>query len=314
MTEFNTRTIMQSPTKQLSNIIFYSKPLGEVSMATAGKRARGGELLRTLVLKHAVRTRKITQHQANWVEEVWGNTIGQRTGQWSVSAARTMSAHTANQRKPIFAEARSNGKGHTGRIYFDCDSEDDIETLAQVVFESTSIFQSFGKGKKKVAPLVFEKDKQIIKAIVYGLFMRPRMAGYIKTDIEDGLTIEPAPRCISENALRTIRLLQVRKQEEAGKRRDDARKRQRTQARFMRWASAFVQHANKQREFDAQLANMAEVDDWETLCDDDDDETPAVAVLPEVTVETPKAEYDADESDNDSGDDDDDDEFSEVDE
>ena len=90
--------------------------------------------------------------------------------------------------KPIVAEVRSNNV-LSGRIYYDCNTEQDIHYLAKVVFESTSLFQNTTHGKKtnkKLKPLDIEKDIDIIKAIVYGLFTRPRMTCTVKVDITEG--------------------------------------------------------------------------------------------------------------------------------
>lgn len=245
-------------TKTLSNNIYYNRNHGEISMATANKRIRGGELIRSIILKQAVRMRQITSHQALWVEVVWGNTIAQRNGQWSISAARNIQKHTAALAKPIFAETR--GRRLSGRIYYDCADEGAIEYLAHAAFQATSLFQSFGTTSH-LKPLQFEKDKQIIKAIVYGLFTRPRMAGYIKTSVEEGLTIEPAPRCASEDLLRDIQLRQHNAQRVIH---EEAIAHQRAVSLFKRILPAFIAYSNTQK----QITQMATVDDWESLCEE----------------------------------------------
>lgn len=240
---FFSNTMNQTVT--LCNALFGTRHTKwEINASNAHQKVRDG-YMRDFTLKQAVRTRKITQHQANWVTQVWLQTICYTHSNWSTSVATAIHKHSATLRKHIVAELRTQGskqysrKVVSGCVYYDCSSESALEYLAKIVYDSTCLFKTQIKNKN-LKPLSFEEtnDRAVIKALVYGLFTRPRMCAWIKTDIQDGAIVDASPRCISESTWHEIQ----RRQELYSIQQNAEMVRKQNRAKFMTWAHGFIAH------------------------------------------------------------------------
>lgn len=241
----------------------------EVNAGNFRSKVRGG-FRHELILQQAIKNRKISSHQASWVSTVWQKTLSNQNANWSDHVARSIETYTKKTDKPIVAEVRSNNV-LSGRIYYDCDTEQDIHYLAKVVFEATSLFQNTTHGKKtnkKLKPLDIEKDIDIIKAIVYGLFTRPRMSCSVKVDITEGAVTENSPRCVSEDSLRKIQMEQIQKNKQQAEiiqaRAEHAKAKAVQRQKFVLWAHSFIEHVAEEKRISNSLAEMEGADDWET--------------------------------------------------
>ena len=244
----------------------------EVNAGNFRSKVRGG-FRHELILQQAIKNRKISSYHASWVSIVWQKTLSKQNANWSDHVARSIETYTKKTNKPIVAEVRSNNV-LSGRIYYDCNTEQDIHYLAKVVFESTSLFQNTSHGKKtnkKLKPLDIEKDIDIIKAIVYGLFTRPRMTCTVKVDITEGAITENSPRCVSEDSLRKLQMEQIQKNKQKAElihaRAEHAKTNAIRRQNFIRWVHSFIEHVAEEKRISNSLAEMEGVDDWETAWD-----------------------------------------------
>lgn len=221
------------------------------------------------VLKQALNKGKITKHQFDWIDCVWNKTLSNNTSNWSMSIAESLKKHTKNMENPIIVELRSQGSSKyakiiiSGCIYYDCSSEDKIDYLTLMIYNSTSLFtHSFHKNKKKLNPLNINNpsDRAVLKAIVYGLFTRPRMCSWMKSDIYDGVTIEDSPRCISEDTLRKkihINKLKLNQQNAIIQQQSLRKKQIRIRReKFKNWASSFICQVSYEKRLESTLSNM----------------------------------------------------------
>lgn len=204
-------------TEQLCDLIYGKMNMWNINAGTFHERPRGfKEYKWEIFLKKSIRNRKINQKQANWIISVWNKTIRNNTSNWSVNIADSIEKYTKNSLKPIVAEKKQLGvKGFTknslsGCLYYNCKTEEEIEYLTNVIYHCTTLFTTYFKKNNniKLLPLDFNdpNEKKVLKAIVYGLFTRPRMCSSIKTDIIDGAITENSPRCICESNLIQLKL------------------------------------------------------------------------------------------------------------
>ena len=244
----------------------------EVNAGNFRSKVRGG-FRHELILQQAIKNRKISSHQASWISIVWRNTLFNDRSNWSDSVVAAIAMYTKKTNKPIIAERRSNNR-LSGRIYYDFNTEQDIHYFAKVVFEATSLFKISTSGKKsnkKINPLDIDKDIDIIKAIVYGLFTRPRMCCSVKVDIIDGAITENSPRCISEDSLRKLQMEQIQKNKQQADliqaRAEYAKAKAVQRQKFVLWAHSFIEHVAEEKRISNSLAEMEGADDWETAWD-----------------------------------------------
>lgn len=252
----------------------------EVNASTFHDRPRGTKhYIHEMVLKQAISKRKITKHQSDWVSEVWNKTLSNGKTNWSSSIACSIEIYTKTQDKPIIAERRAQGQGkhtrmvHSGCVYYDCKSEEDIAYLTKVIYHSTSLLtvQSKRKKIKKIKPLDINNpsDFNVLKAIVYGIFTRPRMCCWTKTDIIDGAITENTPRCISEDTLRKIQINKHEKNEQENAMIQTRIMEQKVKAvqrsKFLTWSRSFITHmCEEKRIIDSlETINGENVENWE---------------------------------------------------
>lgn len=252
----------------------------EVNASTFHDRPRGMKhYMHEMVLKQAITKGKITKHQSDWVSAVWNKTLSNGRTNWSTNIASSIELYTKTQEKPIIAELRSQGQGKhartvpSGCVYYDCKSEEDIAYLTKVIYDSTSLFteQCKRKKNKKIKPLDINdpSDFIVLKAIVYGLFTRPRMCCWIKTDIIDGAITENTPRCISEDTLRKIQLNKHEKHQQENamiQRRILEQKAKAVQrSKFLTWSRSFITHMCEEKRIIDSLKtiNGENVENWE---------------------------------------------------
>ena len=258
-------------TYRLCDAIFGSRGSRlEVDMNAAGKRERSGMKRYELVLDNARRRGSITAKQKKAITEIFSATIAGRIGSlWSTGIASSIDKYTRNSEKPIVAELRvQGGAGHrrkiySGRIYFDCKDESSLEYLSRVVFEGTDLI------KKSGLQWTDASDRAVIKAVVAGLFTRPRMADWIAVDVQEGANVEASPRCISESKLREIQHKEKAVAAEQARLAEIERTNQLRRHRFIVWARKFIQDSKIEKEKNEKWDQLAEevVDDWESLCD-----------------------------------------------
>lgn len=237
----------------------------EINTDTVSRRQRGGTTNQEIVLSGAVRYNRITSRQKKAIETVFASTIAGKSA-WSIATARALQTHSASMERPIVAELRPQGSGaHTrmvygGRIYFDVNTAGDLAYLAKSVYDATDIFKS--------SKLVWTdaSDQAVIKALVAGLFTRPRMSSWIRVDITEGSSTEASPRCISERALVELRAREAAK---ARKQQEDLEAkavRAEKQTKFVNWARTFVPIAQAEAKREAGWAALLEEevpDNWD---------------------------------------------------
>ena len=244
----------------------------EVNADNFRSKVRGG-FRHELILKQAIKNRKISSHQAHWVSIVWKNTLVNSISNWSETVASCIEIYTKKINKPIIVERYSNHR-LSGRIYYDFNTEQDIHDFAKVVFEGTSLFKNRECGRKtnkKINPLDINKDIDIIKAIVYGLFTRPRMCCSVKVHINDGAITENKPRCISEDMLRKLQMEEIQKNKQQAEliraRAEYVKAKAVQRQKFVLWAHSFIEHVAEEKRISNSLAEMEGADDWETAWD-----------------------------------------------
>lgn len=251
---------------ELTNTLFSRKgDRLELNMETAGRRLRGGNTTMKAVLDLASRGNRINARQRKGAEHVFSRTISGRSANgWAISAAIALESHTSNSIKPIVAELRPQGSGQRrrmvvgGRIYYDINSDTEVEYLAKAVFEATDIFSG--------SRLTWEQDSRIISALVYGLFTRPRMADWVAVDITEGSSVEASPRCISTEVLAGIRRREAAKERQDAEEAAKAQKIRARQEKFLAWTRTFIPIAQAEAKREAGWAALLEAevpDNWD---------------------------------------------------
>lgn len=253
--------------KTLCNAIFGTRGSRlEINMNSAGKRETGGSRRYEIVVENARRYGKLTSHQKSAVIDVFQKTICSRPGNlWSVSVASALMKHTNST---IVGELRSQGgKNHrrkmlSGRIYFDVNSDGDLENLAHAIYLATDLFKPTNKRPLSWTDV---KDKALIKAIVFGLYTRPHMADWIPVDIQEGCHVEAAPRCISASKLEEIKQKQAAVEAQEKMRLIQLAAQAEKTKKFMKWARGFIIAAKAQAEIDAAWVRNEEdiPDNWD---------------------------------------------------
>lgn len=237
----------------------------EINMNEATKRLKSGKLSYEHSLDNCQRNGKITNKQKNAIQEIFKKTIGGRIGSlWSVSAAAAIHEYSHTTTTPIVGEIRYQGAKNykrrmfSGRIYFDVSSDERLELLSKMIYEATDLFKT---NKNK---LIWNdsNDRYLIKAIVLGLYTRPRMADWISVDIQEGGCVEASPRCISESKLKELKEKEKLEEKRNQEKKEQEKRKKIQKEKFRIWVKLFIVHAKQEKSWE-DLKNQDVPDNWD---------------------------------------------------
>ena len=273
----------QSSIPPLYYAIFGKRDKWELNVDTYREKIKmSGEFRRNNVLKDAKRRCKLSHNQVKWIECVLDKTLVCYMTNWSIQASRAIMEYTRSTgNKHIIAQCRKQGSNESlsGCIFYDIKTSADMDHLTRVIYHSTDLFKTCFIYQKKqntntLKPLNLNDtlDFEVIKALVYGLFARPKMCCSIRLVITEGIETENSPRCISEDYLiQERRALQNKNNVEI-----QIKKSQRiailsywgAASQLRKIAKKYTQHIKKDDEITNKLLTLQtnnDVDDWESV-------------------------------------------------